>query len=116
MRWPCGVAISPRSSSNCMTIAVEVRTKPAPATNDWATGKPVAMPTPVRSSAQTPTCRAPRPKMLLAQSPQPGWLHFEADEKQKHHNAEFRDMQNRLRVGEEFEAKRAYHETGREIT
>ena len=63
MRWPFGVAMSPRSSSVCMTIAVDVSTKPAPATKDEATGKPVAMPIAVSSSEQIPTCMAPRPKI-----------------------------------------------------
>ena len=63
MRWPFGVETSPRSSRICMTIAVEVSTKPAPATNDTPTGKPPTMPTQVRSKAQTPTCIAPSPKI-----------------------------------------------------
>jgi hypothetical protein len=63
MRWPLGVEMSPRSSSNCMTIAVEVSTKPAPATNETETGKPVASPTPVRSRAQIPTWSTPSPKI-----------------------------------------------------
>ena len=32
MRWPLGDVMSPRSSRSCMTMAVEVSTKPAPAT------------------------------------------------------------------------------------
>ena len=63
MRWPLSDASSPRSSSNCMTIAVEVSTKPAPATNDAAGGKPVSTPTSVNNAAQAATCAKPRPKI-----------------------------------------------------
>ncbi len=69
MRCPFGAAISRRSSSNCMTIAVEVSTKPAPATKEGATGKPVRTPTPVRSIAQRATCTMPSPK-ISRRSPQ----------------------------------------------
>ncbi len=33
---PLGRAISPRSLSDCITMAVEVRTNPVPAISDWA--------------------------------------------------------------------------------
>jgi phage terminase large subunit-like protein len=38
MRWPLGAEMSPRSSSICMTMAVEVRTKPVPAIRAGANG------------------------------------------------------------------------------
>ena len=63
MRWPRGARMSPRSASTCMTMAVEVSTKPAPLTKATCHGKPKAMPTPVSSSAHTTTCRLPSPKI-----------------------------------------------------
>lgn len=38
MRRPRGWLISPRSSSICITMAVEVSTNPAPAISDGASG------------------------------------------------------------------------------
>ena len=38
IRRPGGSAIIPRSSSICITIAVEVSTKPVPAISDGASG------------------------------------------------------------------------------
>jgi hypothetical protein len=55
MRCPAGDASCRLSSSNCMTIAVEVSTKPAPDTNDAAIGNPVPTPTPVSNKAETTT-------------------------------------------------------------
>ncbi|MCY1513333.1 hypothetical protein D9M68_478250 [compost metagenome] len=61
--WPRGAAMSPRSPSSCITMAVEVSTKPIAHTNETASGKPKAMPTPVSRMPHTTTCRLPRPKM-----------------------------------------------------
>jgi hypothetical protein len=63
MRWPFGVDISPRSSSTCITIAVEVRTKPAAATNEMPSGKPSARPTHDSNALHAPTCNRPSPKI-----------------------------------------------------
>ena len=46
-----------------MTIAVEVSTKPVPATKATVTGKPRASPTRVRAAMQAPTWARPRPKI-----------------------------------------------------
>ena len=63
MRWPFGVESDPRSSRSCMTMAVEVRTKPVPATNEIAGENPMAMPTSMSAAMQTPTWARPRPKI-----------------------------------------------------
>ena len=61
--WPCGWAISPRSPSNCITIAVEVSTKPAAPIKATCHVKPNNSPTPVNAVAQTTICNVPRPKI-----------------------------------------------------
>ena len=61
--WPRGAAMSPRSPSSCMTMAVEVSTKPMALTKETASEKPKATPTPVSSRPHTTTCRLPRPKI-----------------------------------------------------
>ena len=63
MRCPRGLEISPRSFSTCMTIAVEVSTKPAAPTKLTCHGKPYSKPTPVSKMAHTTTCKLPRPKI-----------------------------------------------------
>ncbi len=63
MRWPLRLDMLLRSCSICMTIAVEVSTKPVPATKDMMTGKPRLTPTSVRPAIQTSTCKAPSPKI-----------------------------------------------------
>ncbi|MNG02776.1 hypothetical protein D3C84_858190 [compost metagenome] len=49
-------------------MAVDVSTKPAALTNDTCQGKPKALPTKVSRTAQTTTCRLPRPKICLRSS------------------------------------------------
>ena len=67
---PAGVCSSPRSDRICMTMAVEVRTNPMPATNATAGASPSRkMPASVSSSPHRPTCRMPNPKISL-RSPQ----------------------------------------------
>ena len=106
MRWPFGVAMSPRSSRICMTIAVEVSTKPAPATKDDGDRESRRRRRPpVSSSAQTPTCSAPSPKISRLQAPQPRGLHLQPDDEQEHHDAEFGDVQDRLGIGEDAQAR-----------
>ena len=64
MRWPAGVAVSPRSLRICMTIAVDDSTKPMPATKATGRGEAgQACPTMVSSAPQTNTCAAPSPKI-----------------------------------------------------
>ena len=63
IRWPSGVAVSPRSERTCATTAVEVRTKPMAAKKATFGVSPKPMPTPVSSRPQTATCAAPSPKM-----------------------------------------------------
>ena len=60
---PRGAAMSPRSPSSCMTMAVEVSTKPIALTKDTVQLKPKATPTTVSSAPQTTTCRLPKPKI-----------------------------------------------------
>lgn len=60
---PRGAAMSPRSPSNCITIAVEVSTKPIAQTKDTASGKPNANPTQVSKAPQVRICALPRPKI-----------------------------------------------------
>ena len=52
---------------------------------------------------------------VAAQIPQPRRLHLEADDEQKHHHAQFGDMQDRARIGEKAETPRADGEAGREV-
>ena len=61
--WPRGRAMSPRSASSCITIAVEVSTKPAAPMNATGSGKPNASPTPVSAVVHNTICRVPSPKI-----------------------------------------------------
>ena len=63
MRWPRGEASSCRSPSTCMTMAVEVSTKPVALTKDTAHEKPKSTPTKVSRIEQRITCRLPSPKI-----------------------------------------------------
>jgi hypothetical protein len=71
---PGGALSSPRSSSICMTMAVEVSTKPAPATKATAGGSRAAIPTAVSSAGADADLQHAEPEDLLAQAPQPGRL------------------------------------------
>ncbi len=62
---PRGRAMSPRSPNTCMTMAVEVSTKPAAARKDTIGARPRATPTPVIASAASPTCRPPSRKICF---------------------------------------------------
>ena len=98
-----------------MTIAVEVSTKPAPATKDTATGKPPSdADTGEKQRADADLHRA-EPEDLAPQAPQPRWLHFEADDEQEHHDAEFGDVKDGLGLGEDAQAERADDQAGGEI-
>ena len=59
--------------------------------------------------------RHAEPEDLPSQAPQPRRLHLESDDEQEHHHAEFGDMQDRLRVGEQPQPERADHEPGRQV-
>ena len=61
--WPIGLPMSPRSASSCITMAVEVSTKPVPAISDAASGYPRTTPTSDSTAIATRTCANPRPKM-----------------------------------------------------
>ncbi|MOA38836.1 hypothetical protein D3C78_1605610 [compost metagenome] len=63
MRCPRGAWMSPRSANTCITMAVDVSTKPAPLMKDTCQEKPNARPTPVSSSAHSTTCMLPSPKI-----------------------------------------------------
>ena len=60
---PRGEATSPRSPSSCITIAVEVITNPAPATNATGQFQPSRRPAQVSSTAHVAICSVPRPKI-----------------------------------------------------
>ena len=60
---PPGLFNSLRSPKTCITIAVEVSTKPAAHTNATCHGKPNAMPTTVSAAAANTTCMLPKPKI-----------------------------------------------------
>ncbi|EPR89957.1 hypothetical protein L313_0741 [Acinetobacter haemolyticus CIP 64.3 = MTCC 9819] len=55
--------MSPRSPSNCITIAVEVKTKPVAAINATCHVKPKRIPTPVNAHELTRICKLPRPNI-----------------------------------------------------
>ncbi|MOA04804.1 hypothetical protein D3C78_1243750 [compost metagenome] len=57
-----------------------------------------------------------QPENILPHRPQPRGLHFKADDEQEHHHAEFRYMQNGLRIGKETETIRPDHKAGGQIT
>ena len=113
MRWPAGVALSPRSSSTCMTIAVEDSTKPMPATKATTGGKPASDAGDGRARAADENLRSAEPEDLAPQAPQPRRLHLQADDEQEHDDAELGDVQDRLRVGEQPQAERADDQAGR---
>ena len=62
-------ASSCRSPSTCITMAVEVSTKPVAQTNATCQGAPKAMPTKVSRIEQITTCMLPSPK-ICRRSPQ----------------------------------------------
>ena len=98
-----------------MTIAVEVSTKPAPATKETATGKPPTMPTHGQEQGADADLQRAEPENLAPQAPQPRRLHLEADDEEEHHDAEFGDVQDRLGVVKDGEPERADDQAGGEI-
>ena len=63
MRCPRGRAMSPRSPNNCMTMAVDVSTKPAAPRKATGGASPKPSRMPVITAVTSPTCSAPRPKI-----------------------------------------------------
>ncbi len=63
MRWPRLVEVSPRSSSICMTMAVDDSTKPMAPMKDTAGESPASTPAAVSTAPQVTTCNRPRPKI-----------------------------------------------------
>ena len=63
MRCPAGVETSPFSSSTCMAMAVEDRTKPMAATKATAGAKPASQRMAVSTAPQAQTWATPRPKI-----------------------------------------------------
>ena len=114
-RWPCGVAVSPRSSRICMTMAVEESTKPMAARNATIGGKPASDADAGQQRAAGRDLRDAEPENIPPQAPQPRRLHLEPDHEQEHHDAELGDMQDRLRIGEQPQSERADGEAGGEI-
>jgi hypothetical protein len=55
------------------------------------------------------------PEDVLAHAPEPGGLHFQPDDEEEHHHAEFGDMDDRLRIGKETEAEGTDREPRGEI-
>ena len=51
--------------------------------------------------------RQPQPEDVAPHGPKPRGLHFQADEEQEHHHAQFRHMQDRRRITEQAKAKGA---------
>ena len=90
-----------------MTIAVDVSTKPMPATKATSGAKPASTPAMVSSAPQTQHLRGAQPEDLAPQVPQPRRPHLQPDHEQEHHDAELGDMQDRLRVGEQARARTA---------
>jgi hypothetical protein len=90
-----------------MTMAVEVSTKPMPATKATAGGSP-------KSDADAGQQRAadehlqprPEPEDLRRRLHSRDGLHLQPDDEQEHHHAELGDVQDRLRVGEQPEPER----------
>ena len=101
MRWPLGAEMSPRSSRICMTIAVEVSTKPAPATNDDRHRKAADHADAASAARADADLQRAEPEDLAPQAPQPRRLHLQPDDEEEHHDAEFGDVQDGLRVGED---------------
>jgi hypothetical protein len=87
-----------------MTIAVEERTKPGRGDeSDERREAEDAMPTQRQErSRQTDLGRA-EPEDRAAKTPQSRGLHFQADDEEEHHHAEFGDMQDRFGIGEQPE-------------
>ena len=112
---PAGVASSPRSVRICMTIAVEVSTKPMPATKATAGESPSSTPTPVSSAPQMADLDDAEPEDLLAQAHSLARLHLEPDDEQEQHHAEFGDVQDRLGIGDQPQAERTDRQPGGEI-
>ena len=98
-----------------MTIAVEVSTKPAPATKDDGHRKSPDYANAGQQQGAKPDLHCAEPEDLAPQAPQPRRLHFEADDEEEHHDAEFGDVQDCLRVVKDGEAERADDEAGGEI-
>ena len=65
MRWPRGVEVSPLSSSNCITMAVDDSTNPEAATKATAPDSPASTPAAMSRAMHTTTCARPSPKICL---------------------------------------------------
>ncbi len=115
-RWPAGVEVSPRSSRICSTTAVDVITKPMPATNATGFGRPNAMPTPMSSPPQTMTCTAPRPKISRRSAHSRAGSISSPMTKRSITTPSSAMCRYGLRIREQAEAERAYGEAGGEIT
>ena len=115
--WPSGVEVSPRSSSICVTIAVEDRTKPIPATKAVAGGR-LEQEQRGRGEQRAADKHVGQPETedRTPQCPQPARLHLQSYDEQKHDDAEFGDVENGFGIGEKAKSERADDEAGSEIT
>jgi hypothetical protein len=80
-----------------MITAVDESTKPDAPIKAAAHGKPAAMPTNDKQHDARNNLRSAQSKNLFAQRPEFRGPHFEADDEQEHHHAEFGDVQDRSR-------------------
>ena len=115
MRWPCPVALSPRSPRICITMAVDDSTNPIAAMKAAGPDRPANRPTPVSSAPHVNTWATPRPKISPAQLPQARRLHFQPDDEEEHHHAEFCHVQNGFRIREETDPERTNGQARREV-
>ena len=115
IRWPFGVAMSPRSSRICMTIAVEVMHEAGAGHERLHRRKPGSDADAGEQQGADADLQRAQPEDLAPQAQQPRGLHLQADDEQEHDHAEFGDVQDRLGIGEDAQAERADDESGREI-
>nr|WP_202392683.1 hypothetical protein [Croceibacterium xixiisoli] len=62
-----------------------------------------------------PDLRRAQPENLPPHGPEPRRLHFQPDDEQEHHHAQFGDMQDRFRIGEKAQAERPDRQPRRQI-
>ena len=79
-------------------MAVEVSTKPVPATKLCAIGKPSDSPTQVSGRDRRPHLQQPEAEDLAAHRPQARRLHLQPDDEQEQDHAELGDVDDRLWV------------------
>lgn len=87
-------------------MAVEVRTKPVPATKLGTAGYPKAKPTdPNQGRHRKRNLKKAQVEDLAPHFPKPRRLHFQPNDEKKQHDPQFGDMDDGLRIVEEPKAK-----------